>query len=179
MAGEQKGSPAVQARNPVLVDLRLSRQQMSDTESNATYESSRRRGRPTNRDVVLFARRRPCIIIPQRNTPGEGQVEIIVALEHKGRFLAMDATGIVGDLVRRGAALHSEAVGHLHLEQVIPVGAKVHVLGAADFDPVGVDGVVRAGRRGLDACGAVVGPAAGFHGPGGCNSDGRVLRAER
>lgn len=129
--------------------------------------------------MVLFARRRPGIIIPQRNPSGEGQVEVIVALEHKGRLLAMNPTGIVSDLVRRRAALHREAVGHLHLEQVIPVGAKVEVLGAADGDPVGVDGVVRAGRRGLDAGGAVVGPAAGFHGRGGRNSNGRVLRAER
>lgn len=91
----------------------------------------------------------------------------------------MDSAGIVGDLVRRGAALHFEAVGHLHLEQVIPVGAEVDVLGAADDDPIGIDGVVRAGGRGLDAGSAVVGPAAGFHSLGGRNSNGRVLRAQR
>lgn len=145
----------------------------------ATYESSRCRSRPTNRDEVLLARSRPRIVVTQRNAPGESQVEVIVALEHEGRLLAMDPAGIIGDLVRRGAALHFETVLHLHLEQVIPVGAEIHVLGAADGDPVGVDGVVRAGGRGLDAGRAVVGPAARFHGLGGCNSSGRVLRAER
>lgn len=109
------------------------------------------------------------------NTTTEKQVIIATVLIQERALDAVVQTSVVRDLVRRVGPDLQRAFER-NLVNILPVGAELEVLRAADCDPVGIDAVIVAVGR--DADDAVVGPGAGLHCCGGCYADLGGLSAE-
>lgn len=143
----------------------------------STYKVTRSSLGPANDNAVLIALGRQGGRVPLSLAGREGEVVVASVLVQVRSLDSMVPRCVVGQVSGRAAA-GAQGVGHFHLVETLPVGAELEIGGAANGDPVGVNGVVRGGRRRGDTNLAVVGPGVGFQGGGGCNSNGGIPAAQ-
>lgn len=142
--------------------------------SRSTYKASGSTRRAADMHTILLALSGVSRRVRARNTTAEKQVIKATMLIQERALDAVIQTGVVRDLVRR-VGTDLQRAFESNLVNVLPVGAELEVLLAANGDPVGVDAVV--GAVGGDADDAVVGPGARLHCFGGCYANLRGLRA--
>lgn len=128
-------------------------------------------------NAILLALRGQVHVVVAAEARGEGQVVVVAVLKFESGLDAVVEAGVPGDLVRRNLG-ELEGVLQRHLEDSLPVRAKVEGRGAVDADPVGVDGVVGGVVASVEANGAVVRPGAHLHGVGAGHANHRVFLAQ-
>lgn len=157
MAGQKECATSLGAVNAILVN-----------------EAASAASGTADTDVVLLTLGGISGSVSASDTGAVKEVVKVTVLEHEGTLLAVVEGLVEGELVGRRRAGLDRAL-HLNLLDVVPEGAEVEVVLAANANPVGIDPVVVAVGR--DADRAVIGPGAGFHSRRGSHTDFRVLGA--
>lgn len=140
-------------------------------------ESAGRARRTADLDLVLLASGRAGFVVAAANTGREEEVVVVVAVDHVRALDGVAAAWVVCE-IDAGSRDGGRSGLHRSLVDVMPEGAEVHVVAAADLDEVSVDGIVALAAVGGDTDATVVGPRTYVHGCGGRKADDGVLGAE-
>jgi hypothetical protein len=163
--------------------------------STLINKSTSSRVRPADHDLVLLSSSRARLVQITALTGAEEHVVTTVVVDHVRGFHGMRARRLEDGIVSSAALGSVGCALHSNLVNIVPEGAKVHEVLVADFDEVGINGVVRfAAVRSYASCfasdaallemvrsshtRALVGPAAHVHSRRSCETNNRVLRAE-